>query len=84
MIVYSIYDRKAQLYSVPHCAQNDGVAIRNFNYVMQSNPNQDMSMDCELYQIGTYDQKRGIIKPLRLPKFIISYGGVKESDEDEK
>lgn len=48
--------------------QSDAVAIRNFSSLVDS-PNVPMS-DFELYQLGTYDAKSGLINPCVVPLLV--------------
>jgi hypothetical protein len=64
--IYSIYDKTAQAYIQPFYMHNNGLAIRAFqdnvndnsgNNNINKHPNQ-----FDLYKLGTYDDKTGVIE----------------------
>lgn len=57
--IYSIFDRKAKIYSEPFLAQNESVAKRKFFYLM-SNATM-VASDCELWYLGDFDNESGLI-----------------------
>jgi hypothetical protein len=73
--LYSIYDKKAGMYSNPQVEINQECAIRRFHFILQQSASQGIeSTDCELYKIGTFDSVKGTIKALQKPLFVC--GGV--------
>lgn len=63
---YSIYDDKALVYGVPFFAPTHGSAIRSLRD-LANDPNTTVGRhprDFVLYLIGSYDDERGIIRPL--------------------
>lgn len=73
--LYSIYDKKAGMYSNPQVEINQQCAIRRFNYILQQSVSQGIEpTDCELYKIGTFDSDKGTIEALEKPLFVC--GGV--------
>lgn len=73
--LYSIYDKKAGMYSNPQVEINQQCAIRRFNYILQQSASQGIEpTDCELYKIGTFDSDKGTIDSLEKPLFVC--GGV--------
>lgn len=61
--IYVTFDKVSNLYSAPLCMLNDGCAKRWFkNSLIQSVSKNDYS-DYELYSIGSFDDKIGLICP---------------------
>lgn len=57
--IYSVYDKKAHLYSNPFVSQNNDTAKRYFEYVVG---NSDMvKTDLELYQLAYFDTETGAV-----------------------
>ena len=66
---YSVYDKKAEVYSQPFTAINDEVAQRIITNCVD-NPEHPYSMNPEDYQlsrIGTFDDSDGTIQPDEKP-----------------
>ena len=57
--VYAIFDRVAQSYGEPFLAQNNNLAQRRFNYVMQNSPM--VANDTQLFKIGEYNTDTAIL-----------------------
>lgn len=70
--IYSIFDKKAKIYSEPFLAQNEAVALRRFNYLMLNS--QMIACDCELYYLGSFDNSTGIVNSVE-PDFVCNYEG---------
>lgn len=68
--IYSIYDRKAKIYSEPFLAQNNAVAQRRFQFLMQNS--QMIADDCELHYLGTFDNSTGVIGSVE-PDFVCNF-----------
>lgn len=74
--LYSIYDKKAGMYSNPQVEINQECAERRFHFILQQSVSQGIEpTDCELYKIGTFDSIKGTIEALEKPLFVS--GGVK-------
>lgn len=73
--LYSIYDKKAGLYSNPQVELNEDCAIRRFNFIVSQSASQGIeATDCELYKIGLFDTFLGTITSFEKPIFVC--GGV--------
>lgn len=73
--LYSIFDKKAGMYSNPQIEINQECAIRRFHFILQQSESQGIEpTDCELYKIGSFDSVKGTIDALEKPLFVC--GGV--------
>lgn len=70
LLIFSVYDRVAGSFSEPFVSPKKELAIRKFNYVMQSAPM--VASDCDLYHIGYLDCDTGEITPVK-PEFVLRY-----------
>lgn len=64
--LYSVYDRKAQVFHLPYYAPTDGVAVRTFSDAI-ADPNVTYSRhpnDYVLYCVGTFDDSGAIVAPI--------------------
>lgn len=71
--IFSVYDKKAALYSQPFLTVNEGTAIRMFNRACHD-PNNDISLyadDYALYHIGMFCDESGQITPQYPPVHVI-------------
>lgn len=67
--VYSVRDAKSEIYNMPFYGQTHGEAERSFVTVV-NDPKSSINQfpeDYDLYHLGTYDQKTGILVPLQTP-----------------
>jgi hypothetical protein len=71
--IYSILDDKAQLYSPPFIAQNDGIAIRMVMDILRSSDNNlaRYPTDHKLVLIGIWDDINGEIMPVDGPPKLV-------------
>lgn len=70
--IYCFYDMVDQSYSTVHLENKDAVAIRNFQYAIQTS-NTILSHrreDFKLMKIGIFDSDTGIIDPILNPELI--------------
>lgn len=65
MIIFSVYDSKAQSFLPPFFMQNDGMAVRIFSECANDKEHQfgRFSSDFTLFAIGEFDDATGIISP---------------------
>ena len=69
--LYSIYDKKAGMYSNPQVEINQDCALRRFEFIVKQSASQGIeATDCELYKIGTCDDVKGTIEALEKPLFV--------------
>lgn len=82
--LYVIYDRKAQVYSMPQCYNNDNVAKRNFNYICSQYQDKETAFDLELYKVGEYNNLMATISVTsnEKPIFIMSYSGEVQDEKE--
>jgi len=74
MKIYTIYDSKADAHTQPFFAQDAAVATRMFERAAM---NKDHTMhthpfDFTLFELGDWNEKTAVIKPLRAAKSIIN------------
>lgn len=70
--IFSIYDKKAMLYSTPFFLLQAGQALRELDQMVQD-PKTTVSKypdDFALYKIGIFNGKTGKIESLDMPEFI--------------
>jgi len=63
--IFSVLDKKAQIYNSPVCLHNIGVACRAFGE-LANNPDHAYGKhpgDYEIWELGTYDDSNGKIVP---------------------
>lgn len=72
MIVTCVLDRKAGFDGLS-IAVNEAVAIRNFKYAICQNGVPNFApADFELYKIGEWNQKTGVISAIQVPELLIN------------
>lgn len=71
--VYVIYDRIVGTYAAPFIQPNELSAKRLFDYQMSKS--EMVATDCELYRIGTFDSKTGLVTSFEKPVFIANFVG---------
>lgn len=62
--LFSIKDAKADVFSLPFCRQNAGIAMRFIQQVVSQEPRHEwaqFSEDFSLYRVGTFDQVLGVV-----------------------
>lgn len=60
--VYTIRDEASGLFMAPQVSENNDVAIRSFDYAMQSNDLMKYKPeDFALYYVGDYDNTTGVL-----------------------
>ncbi len=60
--MYSVYDKKSELWKVPFYAQNAGLAIRMFTVAVRD-PNTELATfaeDFELWEVGEFNNDFGV------------------------
>jgi hypothetical protein len=65
--MYTIYDKKSELYATPFVELTDGTAVRAIQDMMMSNsehPFARHSEDYALYKIGTWDEFTGTFESI--------------------
>ena len=81
--MYSVFDKKSQLYAVPFIEVNDGTAIRAIQDIMR-NPEHPFARypgDYDLIRVGEWSDETCVITQAA-PVNIIEFGQLKEvSDE---
>lgn len=72
MIITCVLDRKAGFDGVG-VAVNEEIAKRNFKYAINNNGVTAFSpADFELYKIGDWSEKTGVITALQVPEMLLS------------
>lgn len=72
-IVVAFRDRVIDAFGDPTVYPNEAAAVRSFRQACEKSP---IGGDLELFALGSFDRKRGVLLPLENPSFITS-GGVK-------
>lgn len=75
--IFAVLDLKSASYGVPFFQVSRGAAQRALQYQLANSPKDMMSAypnDFVLYDLGTYDDVTGLIKPLTVPVMVISIG----------
>lgn len=70
--VFSIYDKKGQVYFDPFCARYNGEAARRFEDII-SQPNSAFAKhaaDFSLWCLGVFDTTTGILEGFAKPEFV--------------
>lgn len=62
--IYSVFDTKSKLYSMPHFQPSDGVAIRDFSTACQDEKTKlnQYPSDFSLYAVGKFNVETGEIE----------------------
>lgn len=66
MLLFSIYDSKAQAYQTPFGSQTVATALRSFEGAVTEEGHQfnKHAMDYTLFQVGSFDETTGVITPI--------------------
>ena len=80
MKVYSIFDKKAVVYSPLMTFENDIYAIREFEHIASSGLIRRYPADFSLYCVGTYDDKVGLITAEPVPVFVFDAATFKHDE----
>ena len=78
VLVFSVYDEKAQVFNSPFTAENFNIAERNFQ---ESCKNIPYRADLKLYCLGSYSTKTGLIEAVT-PVMYVSTGKEVEYDRE--
>lgn len=84
--MYTIYDKKSQIYHPPSFAHNDGHAMRQFRQIFrdpQSLQNQ-FPEDFQVWRCGVWDDATGVIEVCKNPEFVSEVSALVERTEDGK
>lgn len=60
--VYSIRDRKSGLYGTPFFSVNDECATRDFKRICNSEVNEFIAEDLELFYLGEFNNETGVVE----------------------
>lgn len=84
MKIYTIHDRKAEVYAVPYFAQTDVHALRMFTAAVNNNDPNNMlyqhAEDFALVEIGSYNERTGQIDTHGIHRHIAAGHAVKKTD----
>lgn len=74
LMIYSVYDKKTNVYFPPNFAQNDADVLRQFRLRFQDEKNivHHYPEDYDIYRIGEFDDWKGKIEPEDQPIFIVN------------
>lgn len=72
LTIYSIHDRKAEIYNRPFYESNEVIAVRNVEMCFsdENNPMFAYPEDFELVRLGTYDDETGKFDILPIPELV--------------
>jgi hypothetical protein len=71
--MYSIFDKKSDLFANPFVEKTDGTAVRAITDLIRQQPNAPFaqySQDYTLYRIGEFDERSGLVASLAAEKVI--------------
>lgn len=83
--VFSVYDRASQAFGRPFFAQHAGQATRSFTDEVNRPPQDGQNdlfshpEDFELFELGSYDDSKGLLMPHDEPKLLLTGKQVKPS-----
>jgi len=81
LLVFSVFDTKAEAFLRPYCAETRGLALRAFTDAVRD-PNHEMHRHAEdytLFQVASFDQETGKVSPLAAPISIVTAITLKEA-----
>lgn len=71
LFIYSIYDKKTQIYARPFLLQNDATAIRAIQTtIMDQKELASYPDDYQVSCLGSFDETTGLITPNKVPQII--------------
>lgn len=72
--IFAIYDRKSQIYRFPNFYRNEGQAARSLLQACTDLQTEigRFPADFELYELGSWDDERGILYSIEKPIFVVS------------
>lgn len=73
MILVNIRDLKAETWHLPHAVHNRAVALRDFERLVNDPSHtllSDSPSDFDLYEVGTYDERTGLIVGYSSAEFV--------------
>ena len=71
--MYSVFDKKADLFANPFVEKTDGTAVRAITDLIRQQPNSPFaqySQDYTLYSVGEFDERSGLVAGLAAEKVI--------------
>ena len=81
-VMVSVRDAKSETFGRPFCMLSIGQAIRSFddevNRVAEDNIMNQHPEDFSLYQVGTFEDEKGMIRPISPVKLLIHADQVKK------
>jgi len=80
--LYAIYDSKSSVHLPPWLAHNDGDAMRQCMAMLEKEDNMisRFSADYNLVNLGSYDDVKGLIEGLNVPKMITNISELLNKD----
>lgn len=84
--IYSIYDKKGEVYHPPFYQHNDATAKRQFNE-MCKDKNQPMAHypeDYQLFRLGVFNDDSGKIEGVNNPTFVCNATSIYSNEEKDK
>jgi hypothetical protein len=71
--MYSIFDKKSEIYTKPFVEMTDGTAVRAITDLIRQQPggpHAQYSQDYTLYRVGEFDERSGLVSSLVEEKII--------------
>lgn len=70
MVLFSVYDSKAEAFARPFVAATKGVAVRQWIEACNTPEHEfcKFSTDYALFELATFDEQTGLLVPLAVPK----------------
>lgn len=84
--IYAVYDKKAESFNSPVFFQNDALAQRGYQTVCRDKSTLFYShpQDFQLYHVGDWDDREGLIRPIMPPRLVAELSKGLEDDEDKQ
>lgn len=83
LMIYSVYDSKAEAFLMPFFSQTQGVAVRSFISAIaeEGNPFRKFAEDYTLFELGEWDQGTAEFHQHESPKSVVGAWTVKAQEE---
>jgi hypothetical protein len=81
--MYSLFDKKSDLFANPFVEKTDGTAVRAITDLIRQQPTgpfAQYSQDYTLYKIGEFDERSGLVSSLAAEK-VIELSTLTDKDE---
>lgn len=81
MLVFALFDQVAEFFHPPITHVNGGVALRTLKDAMMADPRlQENAGDYDLYEIGEFDEQKGVLTPTEPRKLVLNLAQLIDKD----